>query len=330
MTYTIAGNLKPLIIGLLNIHPASGASFIPGFDILGMITQVFKPFDFSLKTNISPVDWIFDLISFGTAVTFSSKFAVSASLGPISLALPTFFAAFGTITGTTQLILREVLPFLLPYLIILIAIIWALFRLWFALIQAYIFFLLNVVAAPFWVLMGLIPGSKLSFTGWFREIAADLSAFVVAIVMFWLGKLFIDAFGCVPSVSDICDTSKTIFFVTPLIGANPSGNIIGAIIGIGTILSVPDALKLTRAAFKPPELDLKAVGRSVGVGAGFINLPKHLATAGTMMFGISHLASFGGPLSTLARRGKAVVTPEQSATTSKAGGSGGTGGEESK
>ncbi len=145
----------------------------------------------------------------------------------------------------------------LVFLVIGIAVLWALFRLWFALISAYIMILIDVVFAPFWVVAGLLPGSQLSFSTWIRNIVANLAAFPATIVMFLLGRAFMDAFG---------STSAGGEFVPPLI-ANPlDTRAIGAVIGLGIILATPNVVNMMKAALKAPKLDLSTIGAAIGAG----------------------------------------------------------------
>lgn len=276
LVYNLAGNMGEIFRNLINIREWQPQDFGLITDALGLI-QGQPPFRVGIA---SPMDWIIDIASFLGALSISHQVATGIGGFPINAGI--MLLAFGGFHTLIEASLRNLLPFLIPYLVLLIAVIWALFRVWFALIQAYILFLLDVVSAPFWMLAGLVPGSKLSFTGWFRDVAANLSAFVVAIVTIWLGKLFINAFGCVPNSTSAGCTAAEGFFVPPLIGTDLTTNVIGSIIGIATLLSLPDALRLTRAAFKPPEIDLKAAARAIGAG------PRTLGGAyGTVMSTLS-------------------------------------------
>lgn len=285
LVYNLAGNMGEIFRSLLNIHGFGLQDANPVLSLLNNIAGLFQSQTAFRVGVASPMDWIIDTVSLlgawgiGTQATQIPPDLVKLVGGNTTAFLLVFSAVYPIIEAS----LRNLLPFLVPYLVILIAVIWALFRVWFALIQAYIFFLVDVVTAPFWMLAGLFPGSKLSFTGWFRDVAANLSAFVVAIVTIWLAKLFINAFGCVPNATGAaCDTAARNFFIPPLIGSDLTTNVIGSIIGIATLLSLPDALRLTRAAFKPPEIDLKAAGRAIGAG------PRTLGGAyGTVMSALS-------------------------------------------
>ena len=146
---------------------------------------------------------------------------------------------------------------LIFFLVIAIAIIWALFRLWFILIYAYIYILIDVVFAPFWIAGGIIPGQPITFGGWLRHILSYIAAFPTTIALFLLGKVFIEAFG-----------TDEKGFVPPLIGNPTDTNALGAIIGLGIILLSSNVVNITTKLFKAPRIDLGRISQAIGVGAG--------------------------------------------------------------
>lgn len=147
----------------------------------------------------------------------------------------------------------------IAFLVIVIALLWALFRLWFELIKAYIFILLDVVLAPFFVVIGLFPGSPIGFGAWMRDILANLSAFPVTIAMFLLGRVFMSAFG----------KNEPNQFAPPLIGNPADTSAFGALIGLGIILMTPQVVEMMKAVFKAPKMDMASIARAVGTGVGF-------------------------------------------------------------
>lgn len=167
---------------------------------------------------------------------------------------------------------------LIAFLIIAIAVLWSLFRLWFILILSYIYILIAVVLAPFWIAGGLIPGSPINFTGWLRHILSYLAVFPLTIALFLLGKVFIDAFG-----------TKQTGFVPPMI-SNPAGDAIGAIIGLGIILLTPNVLKMTQAALKAPKVEVGTPMQAIGVSTGILQAPFKPLIAGATFLGGQKLA----------------------------------------
>src|SRR5258706_1870936 len=103
---------------------------------------------------------------------------------------------------------------ILGTLVVLIAILIAMFRLWFSLLISYAYILLYTVFSPFYIAIGLLPGSKTGFVSWLRGLTAQLAAFPAAIGMFMIGRLFMDGFVPGPLNNSL--------FVPPLIG-NPNG-----------------------------------------------------------------------------------------------------------
>ncbi len=169
----------------------------------------------------------------------------------------------GLISSVTGLVFgSQILGFIgsaIAFIIIAVAILFALFRRWFQLIKAYVMILGVVVFSPFWILAGLLPGSRLSFSSLLRELGSNLITFPATIVMFLLGTTFINIFGQTPSSS---------VFVPPLIGSPATPNAIGAVIGLGIILLSSDVNKMMRKALQAPDFDFSAIAAAVGAGAG--------------------------------------------------------------
>lgn len=200
----------------------------------------------------------------------------------------------GLVTGTAITIgalafgqqILGVIGGLIALIVISISVLFALFRLWFALIKAYIFILINTVLAPFWIIAGLLPGSKISFSGWLRDMAGNLLAFPATLTLFLLAQVFINKFGA---------TQTSGQFVPPLIGNPGQPNAIGGLIGLGMILIAPGIVEMTRKALQAPETDLSSLGKSVGVGLGIGGIPMSIASMGYQL----HMASNFGPFERL-------------------------------
>lgn len=131
------------------------------------------------------------------------------------------------------------------WFIILLAILIGLFKLWFALLKAYVFILIDVMLAPFWFVYGTLPGQG-SFTPWFKDMVANLLAFPAVIGMLMLGDIIMVAARGGQALTP------------PLIGS-PDGSSLSAIIGVGFILSTPSVLDMIRKALKAPELPVAAM-----------------------------------------------------------------------
>jgi len=169
---------------------------------------------------------------------------------------------------------------ILAFFIIAITLLMALFRLWFTLLTAYVFILIDVVLAPFWIIGSLVPGSPINVTGWLKDLGANLLAFPVTIGMFILGRVFMDAFE-----------SKTEGqFVPPLIGNPGDTNAISALIGLGIVLITPNVVNILKAALKAPKIDTGGVGRAIGAGAGApMGIIRTGGNLGSTLFGLSNV-----------------------------------------
>lgn len=180
----------------------------------------------------------------------------------------------GSLLGAVIGGLLGIIGGILAFFIILIAVLWSLFKLWFALLEAYIMILVGVIFAPFWIVTGLIPGGQsMGFGSWLREMLGNLAAFPAAIAMFLIGRILIDAFGTSYDPNN---------FVPPLLG-NPQGTGVSpfaALIALGIIFTTPHIVKITKAAFKSPKIDLGPVGQAVGVGTGVGSIPGKAAQFG--------------------------------------------------
>lgn len=148
---------------------------------------------------------------------------------------------------------------LLAYIIIFIAVFWALMRLWFLLLRSYIFFLIDVVLAPFWIGLGLLPkGGTAGFSSWLRDIVANLAVFPATLFILLLAKIFTANFaGSVDGQP----------FVPPLIGNLNDISSFSSIIGLGILLLLPGVVTMVRDTLKAPGFKYtQQIAQSLGQG----------------------------------------------------------------
>lgn len=315
---TIENQIPKLIIGLLLV---TFSFAIAGLLIDLMYLSIYLAFnllanpDFVSKTTIekasmsqgafqgqNPLGVMNNLVGFREIVTdasggvkdivqglFSTGASISTEKGP-SQGLPIISGLINIVTGVFNFVQNALGALLgwvagtLALLIIAIAVLWAMFRLWFILLQAYVSILLDVVFAPFIIAGGLFPGSPLGFGAWLRGILSSLSVFPVTIAMFLLARIFMDAFGTQP----VPGSSP---FVPPLIGNPNEHKAIGSLIALGIILLTPQVLNMMRDLLKTPQFKyMGAVGQAIGVGTGaFPGVMGQGAQIGSTLFGLSHL-----------------------------------------
>ena len=125
----------------------------------------------------------------------------------------------------------EILAEITVALIIAIAVTVGVFKLFFELLKTYVTIIISVTLAPLLLMFGAIPGRS-NFMSWIKSLVGNLAAFpTVLIIMIIFQKLVaIDA------------THNTGFLPPYLFGSGRSG-VIPALVGLGLILALPEAVK---------------------------------------------------------------------------------------
>lgn len=130
------------------------------------------------------------------------------------------------------------------FLIIAIAIIWALFKTWIALLSAYAHVILGVLFSPLQLMIDAIPGQN-QLESWIRNMLSNLLAFPAVLAMILIGLLL----GNVSQV-DTADFGPG--FIPPLIGSS-SQDAMQALIGIAIILTIPKTVEILQEVLKAPK-----------------------------------------------------------------------------
>lgn len=134
----------------------------------------------------------------------------------------------------------------LAFLIILVALLIALFRTWFILLDAYAHIVLAIILAPLQLSLDAIPGQA-QFSKWVREMLANLAAFPLVAFMLTLGTAIATNFG-----HGVSGGKDTIGFAPPMIGAG-NAQAIASIVGLAIILTIPKTVDITREFIKAPK-----------------------------------------------------------------------------
>ena len=158
-------------------------------------------------------------------------------------------------------------------LIVFIALLIALFRLWFKLIQAYVTFLIFVIMGPIWIVFGLIPGRPLGFEKWIRIVFANLAVFPLVAFLLTFARIIVSS---IPQ-----GTSPENVFIPPLVG-NPNISTFTVFIGFGAIMlapSVPDLIKERMKATGQGKYG-QTLAAGLGYAAGAATSPARKAWEG--------------------------------------------------
>jgi len=143
------------------------------------------------------------------------------------------------------------------FLIAFIALMYTLIKLWFILLTSYVKIIISIVVAPFWIAIGIVPGSKMGFGTWLRYLVTYLAVFPATVFMFLIAGVFLSGFG----------SGSGTDFVPPLIGSPGDINLLSALLGFATILMTPQVLNMVRNTIGAPEQKYAAqIGAALGVG----------------------------------------------------------------
>lgn len=150
--------------------------------------------------------------------------------------------------------------FFLPPLIIGILFVFTIFYVWarifMALFTSYIQIILLIIFSPLFILMELIPGSKLTFSQWFKNLAGELIAFPTVVVVFTVSYI-------IGQIGQAAGVSSPAFFSPPFV-AKADVNTFGTLISFGLAFLIPDFIKSMKEA-----IGAKGLGVNAGVGIFF-------------------------------------------------------------
>lgn len=156
-----------------------------------------------------------------------------------------------------------ILPLLIGVLFFF-TIVYMWFRILFVLLTSYIQIILLIIFAPFLIVIELIPGSKLGFGQWLKNLMGELVAFPVITVMFLISHvLMITVQQSMTNSTNTIFGSNNPFFAPPfLFGIDPKA--FGTIIAVGMSLVIPDLIKTVKEA-----IGAKSLGINLGIGTFF-------------------------------------------------------------
>lgn len=151
---------------------------------------------------------------------------------------------------------------IIAFVVIAVALVIALVKLWFNLIKAYIYILIDVIFAPLWIGAGAIPKSSWGFTSWLRHIISNLLVFPLTFVFFMLAYVFINVFST---------TNQSSYFVPPFVGNLGSYKVLGPVIAFGIILMTGEIPAIIKDMLKTPDVKYtQSLGKGVSGGVSTI------------------------------------------------------------
>src|SRR5258708_4886547 len=129
-------------------------------------------------------------------------------------------------------------------LVLAIAILVAVFRVFFALLQAYVGIFFSVIFAPMQFLFGALSGPNATLSKWIKGLLENLLVFPTIILLFFIAYMFTG------SAAQI--TSKNSGFSAPQLGNNQGAGYKAyqSLLALGVILAMPEVLKVTKGLMK--------------------------------------------------------------------------------
>ncbi len=137
-------------------------------------------------------------------------------------------------------------------LIIYITLIVAMFRVWFELLKAYVMVILYIIAAPLWIVVGLLPGKPLGFEKWLRRMFVHLAVFPAVACLLVVAAVIMNLF----------DHAGANSFVPPLVG-QPNMSSFGSLLAFAVVLMTPSLLEVLKANLKATSEGGKIAGAGV-------------------------------------------------------------------
>lgn len=186
----------------------------------------------------------------------------------------------------------------LAKLILSIAVLFSLFRLFFALLMSYLSIILSVIFAPFQILANAFPGSN-TFGSWLKGLFANVIVFPAVGLMFLLAAVLIgprngynpyhvtSEVGYYPAIESGQD-----IWVPPFLVIGESGvgaNTIQALLAFGIVMMTPQVVTMIKKSLK-----VEGGGMAAGVMGGLMAAPRMVAAVPSTLFDLGVKGSYMG------------------------------------
>jgi hypothetical protein len=188
-----------------------------------------------------------DVLAFFTPGTVAAGAGGLIGLGFIGALI-----AGASATGGTAPLVAAAVP-ILALVILAIVIVFAVIRLFFLLVGAYIQIIISLLIGPLQLLLGALPGNN-AFGTWFTGLLSNLMVFPLTAVLILIANILASL-----EVNPLGSTTKPLW-TPPVLGGTGHG--VAGLIAIGMLLSIPSIVNGLKEALKVKPI--------VSVGAGGI------------------------------------------------------------
>jgi hypothetical protein len=213
-----SGMLPPAPEGIFaSAYPSNAALYTNG-GLWSMVHSVFP---------VDPGKADFGLFDFAYSMMGSKAVAAQTAIGAVigTIMMPGVGTVAGAGLGATAV------PALMVALLSL-ALLFTVIRLFILFLNSYIQIILAVIIGPFQLLMEAVPGAS-GFSGWIKNLLANLSVFPVAGIMFMLAAAFGRA----------AEQYGGAIWTPPYLSVSTSVKSISAMFSLGVIMAIPTVCK---------------------------------------------------------------------------------------
>ncbi len=193
------------------------------------------------------------------------------------------------ITEPGAAVVANILGQPIAFIIFAVAILFAVFKLFFALLMSYVQIILLAILGPLQLMLNALPGSD-AFSKWFRNILANALAFPAAALMIVFAAAIMGQTGAdwnIQSGIGFTDSTSGVNWIPPLVFGDGSGatnpvDAVMALLGIGVLLMTPKVVDMVKEWVQAPEFKYgSAIGEAVGFGwRGAKWAPSHVIGTG--------------------------------------------------
>jgi len=163
-------------------------------------------------------------------------------------------------------------------LILLVALLFACFKLFFQLLLTYVEIILATIFAPIMILFNALPGSN-SFGNWLRNFLANILIFPAVAALFLIGAILVGPCQNCPATQTNWGVTRSLFqspgepgWLPPFVGFQQGVDVesVLALIGFGIILFAPNMVSVLKQALKAKPMPVSGVFAPIAAGAGVV------------------------------------------------------------
>jgi type IV secretory pathway VirB6-like protein len=149
---------------------------------------------------------------------------------------------------------------------------YVMFKLFISLVKCYISIVLSVIFGPIQIMLGVLPGTRMGFGGWLRNLFANIAVFPVTALFMLLGWVLVD---------QLVGAAKTGQMWSPPVIHSTGGSLL-ALISFGMLLIVHKVPDMVKEALQVKPFPY---GTAIGEALGPLRTPTRMAALYPIQYG---------------------------------------------